>query len=679
MLGALELTVTPSCTDCISWSEDGELALAAGEYVHVLTPKINGEASYSGPSYGHDFDWNLGRDQWHKAKFRANVFTQHEWPAILPKPPQSFSIGEEQSTSPVVALRWSPPGLARHRRCLLAVLNANLILSIWEPLGRQNKWTRVAVINHAIKDYFGSEIKDADRRHQKRTIRSFSWSPACHISESDDNKPDPRAHEPGYGNWGCSFLAVANDDGDVVFLRVKKIQRDQTKPKCLVAEALAHFDFGTVSGQFPKMQKYSLFARSFESKRWVSDLSWGPWKYETLDGEDNRQTARSVIAAVHKSTVWLIHLETSLQERETGTQEVGEKLQLRCYEGKHAIPQTQLEGSEVTGPLLWTDMGDAKKVCLSIGALGGIITVEFPNGSYQRIGPEGFPADFESSIVVSNEPLLENTSFMAPEEEEDRALSWDPIVGMASTIARSLRIPMAPAGNGENGTQEGLKAPHWYSQIAEFRDRFDLDYDLGGNAVARIWGLAVHRGWIVASFSLHPSDMVEYITLSEERTIIIFSPAAGQLGEGDSTIAVPWAVPNIDPELSASSRRRVRQFILGLDYGKYFQNAWERKILYAVACCSIVTPDHELLAPSKSALEYLASVSGADLSEEISKCDAVSVIPGGDGSLVAIDPKSQQQLKDAGSELFESCEMCGSGIEWYSDEEALCSEGHQFG
>lgn len=36
MLESVELNLTPSCLDCMSWSADGDLAVASGELVHVL-------------------------------------------------------------------------------------------------------------------------------------------------------------------------------------------------------------------------------------------------------------------------------------------------------------------------------------------------------------------------------------------------------------------------------------------------------------------------------------------------------------------------------------------------------------------------------------------------------------------------------------------------------------------
>jgi hypothetical protein len=40
MLETLELQVFPSSYNCISWSEDGEIAVATGEYVQVLVRTI---------------------------------------------------------------------------------------------------------------------------------------------------------------------------------------------------------------------------------------------------------------------------------------------------------------------------------------------------------------------------------------------------------------------------------------------------------------------------------------------------------------------------------------------------------------------------------------------------------------------------------------------------------------
>lgn len=38
MLDPVELQLFPSCPSCLAWSSDGELAVAAGEYVQILVP-----------------------------------------------------------------------------------------------------------------------------------------------------------------------------------------------------------------------------------------------------------------------------------------------------------------------------------------------------------------------------------------------------------------------------------------------------------------------------------------------------------------------------------------------------------------------------------------------------------------------------------------------------------------
>lgn len=340
--------------------------------------------------------------------------------------------------------------------------------------------------------------------------------------------------------------------------------------------------------------------------------------------------------------------------------------------------------------------------------------MNFPAGSYGSTDTEGYSQRPDFAMGLSRKSLFENTSPMGPEPGEEGAPSWDSItgelplslqytnrllsqVGMASTLdggettatihvatvfshAQSIRIPTTPIdGDAENGIGDARRTPHWYSQIAEFRDRFDLDYDLGGNAIARVWGLDTHRGWISACFTLHPSDMVEYTTATEERVIVIFSPAE-EPGPADQEVALPWAVPTLDSDRVKDSYRKVLQFTLNLDYTKYFQNIWEQKILYAAACCAAVTSlDNELLSLSKHAFIYLAHESGADLTEEILKCDTSSSAAGGESSGSMISSKTRSQLQGTGSQLFETCEICGNGIEWYSGEESQCSEGHQFG
>lgn len=225
---------------------------------------------------------------------------------------------------------------------------------MWEPVGRQNKWTRVSIVNHAMHDYFDWSVGDAELRRQKQMIRSFSWSPACKITGSGE-AADPGTNHPGHGSWGYCFLATANDDNDIVFLQVKKIQREAAVP-FLAVDAIAYLGLESLDAPYPNIQTDTLLARSFNAKRWMSHISWGPWVYETPNNKYTPKAARSVVAAIQRSNVRFIDLEVSNthEQGEKRTQKMHGNCRLDCYEERQAFQRPGPEGSEITGPLLWT-------------------------------------------------------------------------------------------------------------------------------------------------------------------------------------------------------------------------------------------------------------------------------------------------------------------------------------
>src|SRR5262249_52086996 len=84
----------------------------------------------------------------------------------------------------------------------------------------------------------------------------------------------------------------------------------------------------------------------------------------------------------------------------------------------------------------------------------------------------------------------------------------------------------------------------WIHQIRDIRDKFDAEHDLGGLAIAKVWGLASNENWLVACATLHPGDLVEYLTPASEKAILIF--ASLDLIEGDSSgqqrPRIPWTL-----------------------------------------------------------------------------------------------------------------------------------------
>lgn len=212
----------------------------------------------------------------------------------------------------------------------------------------------MSVVNHAIQNYFSPLVEDVELLHQKQQIRSFSWGPACDNSGLNRESTDLGTKQLGHGNRRYNFLAIANGDNEIVFLQVKKIQRDPATPKYLAVEALTHLALEPLPSQTSHIQPGTLLARSFNSKRWFSHISWGPWIYESPCGEGNNKVVRSVVAAIQRSGVRFIYLDATTERREVVQQEVDEQFGLRCYEGRRALQNSELEGFDITGPLLWT-------------------------------------------------------------------------------------------------------------------------------------------------------------------------------------------------------------------------------------------------------------------------------------------------------------------------------------
>ena len=81
-----------------------------------------------------------------------------------------MDIGEEQSNSHVLAVAWSPPGLAIHQRSVLAILTSNNVLSLWASHSNtkdQLSWKRVLTVNNAFKG-----------RDCRMQIRCMAWCPS---------------------------------------------------------------------------------------------------------------------------------------------------------------------------------------------------------------------------------------------------------------------------------------------------------------------------------------------------------------------------------------------------------------------------------------------------------------------------------------------------------------------
>ena len=97
-------------------------------------------------------------------------------------------MGEEQSSSTVTWLAWSPPGLAKHKRSVLAILTSNHMVSLWasnSDMTVPESWERVSIVNHAVNSALREEkcrvgFSNGSDLRLKR-IRSAAWAPLLDI------------------------------------------------------------------------------------------------------------------------------------------------------------------------------------------------------------------------------------------------------------------------------------------------------------------------------------------------------------------------------------------------------------------------------------------------------------------------------------------------------------------
>jgi hypothetical protein len=301
----------PSCSQCISCSSDGEIAVATGDVVHILIPKLPSKSTtQADPKV-------IGLRQWHSARIRTNVFTQREWPYQDPADSHTFSIGEEQSLSMVVGLAWSPPGIGPHRRSVLAVLTSNHILSLWESNGTIEEWHRVVVVNHSLGDYFGW-VDEANKHvhRQKRRIQAFAWSPPFRVPEASVGKAFA-------SKWGIFYMAVANDEEVVIMLRISKSKRGGLTQWNL--EATGQVELPSVSANGYNSCPGSLFHKAMMTKFPVSSLLWSDLK---------DSSSASFIHVARRHNKHFIKVETSLEMSPADSGEVKHSLTLEILHGE---------------------------------------------------------------------------------------------------------------------------------------------------------------------------------------------------------------------------------------------------------------------------------------------------------------------------------------------------------
>lgn len=244
-----------------------------------------------------------------------------EWDAVPPQNRDNFSLGAEQAHITVLGIAWSPPGLAKFRRSVLAVLTSNLILSLWEPMGLKRQWTRVGIINHALHPDPSKPDQQTGQGFQKVNIRSFQWCSPLKVPSGSKVSSTHGAE----CRWGIHLLTVATDANEIVLLRVKNSARVDAMPKSYSVEKLAQYALEPQGGHFPMIQPGSLLQHRLQSQARILSLACGPWLSLPSEGKDGSiPFAVATVAMVYGTRLHFVRICMGLSRSNANGDEAGE-------------------------------------------------------------------------------------------------------------------------------------------------------------------------------------------------------------------------------------------------------------------------------------------------------------------------------------------------------------------
>ncbi|KAF2478038.1 uncharacterized protein BDR25DRAFT_275721 [Lindgomyces ingoldianus] len=486
MSDVTELRCWPSGPFAISWSPDGIIALSSDEAIELLFPVIEAPGELEPDLI-----------QWRHIPIQVSWFTKDELPVKDPAPLQTFSIGEEISQSLPLRISWSPPGLAKHRRCALAVLTSNLILSIWASHSKPQElagWDRQLIINDALEKYFldlpqegrgliMSEIEEKARLRKR--IRAYSWAP-CMDSASSTGQVGTQL------SWGHYMIAVSNDDNDIILVSIRSPTSTFGQKEEWKAEVFGHFPL--LCSPQSIIPDPGIFDEYLLEQRHICHLSWSPW----VAHEDG---LHSVLAYATNTDVRARVISYTQNGTSVGQDVVYPEIELR-YSGP-------LEFSPKIGAgdtLMLSVFTASELICLTISAEDGSILSRATHdldGRWDSISGVTFDVRPPNSSIVHFSSIIGTTRYP------------------------TAAVEVSPAGL--SATSE----PYWRTQIHENQVYFSANHDLGGNANAKTWGLSSSPlgDFVACCFTLHPTDMIEYITPSERRSTIAVSNMSGNGSE----------------------------------------------------------------------------------------------------------------------------------------------------
>ncbi|KAI1758700.1 hypothetical protein GGR53DRAFT_516192 [Hypoxylon sp. FL1150] len=291
-LESFSLLAVPASTHNIAWSPDAELAIGCDDCVFIFLPEFSTAPSTSGgssshvPGHGHGDGHGGGTEisrQYNDAALRfPSVEHRHpdlnrplfdaagqEFPEFEHVPGGGGSgviTSQGSSMNHGVALEWSPSGLGRMGRSVLAVLTGAGALTVY--------------CEGASDGMSASKLRGRNVRSLRPWVAAWGVGAGLLLPRAEGHGADyAKEHVTAFA-WARdtegrgALMAYANDDGEVVVVSVQAKHDSNAKPgDCghWRVEEIARFD---AEGPHPKLDPadpdYTPSGSSFS-------LSWSPW------------------------------------------------------------------------------------------------------------------------------------------------------------------------------------------------------------------------------------------------------------------------------------------------------------------------------------------------------------------------------------------------------------------
>ena len=416
----------------------------------------------------------------------------------------AFSLGEELSDRNTVAIDWSPAGIGKHGRSILAVLTSNHMLSLWACVGQPQlaeDWKRVLLINRTLTTdgsdtTVGTGPSDTGKRAIR--IRSFAWAPAPSAARLNDKD---RRHDKVH-------LAVATDDGNIHVLSISSPYDPFSNTRLVWTSSIVN----TISPETSNTDSWPL-ARCLPSthKRrpaFVDQLAWSPWS------ENPQGISVSTLAYTSQSELRYISVEW-LSARDDVNIDLG----------RPWSPLPAESVTSITGPIAWIPrpIADGSKHLVTFSK-GSILCLCSPtNDEMVQLSSHYVENEWDEiagmcAWTQSWAPLIASGLAFNFTPADEPTVSFILHLTTQRMSVNRLALPLAAA-------KERLLAPPWQGDIVDAQAVWSARADLGGRVQAKLYGLAASPlgDYSATCFSYHPSDKLEYIIEANRTNTVIIS------------------------------------------------------------------------------------------------------------------------------------------------------------